>query len=69
MPTGLPTKNGKGGIPLKVGNAPDAPGVSQQAKPRQSQQQRFLDRDFDAFLKGVEKSMSKLPLQKISRAG
>jgi len=66
-----PPKQEAGGIvPLQVANGPGAPEATQQPKRRQSQQQRFLDRDFNRFMKGVEKSMAdqQLRLQDISCA-
>ncbi len=67
----LPRQEAGGVVPLQVANGPGAPEVSQPVKRRKSQQQLFLDRDFDRFMKGVERSMAdqQLQLQNISCAG
>lgn len=67
MPVKLPKQEAGGVVPLKVDNVPGAGEVLQ--PPKKSQQQLFLDRDFNRFLEGVKKGMAELPLQKISRAG
>lgn len=63
MAMDLPKQEASGVVPLQIANGPGAPEVSEQPKRRQSQQQRCLDRDFNRFMKGVEKSMADQPLR------
>lgn len=43
---------------MKVTNAPGGLTTPSAPKPAKSQQQRLLDRDFNLFMKGVEKTMA-----------
>ena len=71
MALDLPKQEAGGVVPLQIANGPGAPEVSEVPKRRQSQQQRFLDRDFNRFMKGVEKSMAdqQLRLENIACPG
>ena len=71
MALDLPKQEAGGVVPLQIANGPGAPEVSPQPKRPLSQQQRFLERDFKRFLKGVEESMAdhQLRLENIACPG